>query len=88
MLSDELEALSADVITLFGVSLKTGAIVRKLRRFAKEARELEGCVPHIAGALAMRHGHAPNVTNLEHARRQKRLGSLAKPVGGNSDRDN
>lgn len=76
MLSDELEALAADTIKLFGVSLVAGAYVRKLKRLAKEARQLE---QHLkVGSITILPADRQNVESLDHARRQKQLTKLAE----------
>jgi hypothetical protein len=77
MLSDELEALAADAIKLFGVSLKTGGLVRKLRRLAGDARTLEQAAHLMVARELLPPEARAGVVNLEHARNQKRLTIMA-----------
>ncbi|HEY1502949.1 MAG TPA: hypothetical protein VGF92_01550 [Stellaceae bacterium] len=85
MLSDDLEGLAADVIGVLGKTLVAGAIVRKLRRYAGDARKLEQC-----GRVTLfdEEVDRTNVESIDHARRQKQLANLATHAADKTEEEN
>ena len=79
MLSDELELLAGDVLNVFGVSLKTGGVVGKLRRLAGYARKLEASVsqPPVDVDAVARDSDG-TIVSFEHAQKQRLLADMAE----------